>query len=91
MLIFFFVHISCAGGKDSEDSVGRGSRVKRDAIQVLKVNRSSVKRSERGHKLTLFCGGSAEVSGTGPLQPSVRRQLFNKCLPELQSREHDSD
>lgn len=81
------VHISCAGGKDSKDSVRRGNGVKRNAMQVLKVNRSSVKWTERGHKLTLFRGGSAEVSGTGPLQASGRRQdscstsVFLKSCP----------
>lgn len=43
-------------------------------MERLKVNRSSVKRAERGHELTLLCGGSAGVSRTGTLQPFVRRQ-----------------
>lgn len=75
------VHISCAGAKAGcayrRNSEYRGrtcGRMEKNTRQVLKVNRSSVKQTERGHELTLFCDGSAGVSGTRPLQPSVRRQ-----------------
>lgn len=65
-------------GEFTKEPSGLGENVKRSQkktrMEGLKVNRSSVKGTQRGHELTLLCGGSAGVSRTGPLQPSVRRQ-----------------